>query len=216
MNFLLLTILMIFGTSCSEPEIAETELSAVKARHSSKEESNAAYLESDFYQETLEYEARQLGRELVSIQEEMENGNSEPRGRFEEVQNLLASNEQNRDWNQSIVADILEFRPGGPRPPRCEEDDDFREFKPCPIPKLALENLLLSSKQWLKSGGKIEVFNKKGQLVGRMEGMTEVANSNGTLLKAEIDFDADSAVEVRFTNRDVLGEIRTSAYKIIS
>ena len=101
--------------------------------------------------------------------------------------------------------------PGVP-PPRC--DPSGLEFKPCPMPKSALGNFYLATEQWQKSGGKIEVFDVKGQLVGRMNGMSEVSDSEGSLLKAEIEFDNESASEVRITNLDVREELRTLKYQL--
>lgn len=203
MNYLFLMTLLIFSGSCTNYNPFDN--------NGSDQESGAHYLELDFHQESLNYEYRQHRREMLAIREEIEAGNTEQQGRLEEIQFRLSQIEQDVAWN----LDILAARPiigGGGIPPRCEEGLDYSVLKPCPMPKSALNSLYLASEQWQKSKGIIEVFDAKGRLVGRMEGLSEVADSDGFFLKAEIEFDSDMAYEVRITNLDVREEFRTITY----
>ncbi len=202
MNSLLLMGLLIFSSSC-------TNYNPI-GNNGSEDESENYYLELDFHQESLAYEDYQLRNEMMIIIEQIEGGNNEQQGRLEEIQARRSQIEQNVTWNADILS-RLPIGPGGP-PPRCEPDG--LEFKPCPMPKSALDNLYLASEQWQKSNGKIEIYDVKGQLVGRMNGMSEVPGGEGALLKAEIEFDTESAYEVRVTNLDVREELRITAYRL--
>lgn len=205
MNYLFLIGLVIFSSACTNYSPLDN--------NGSEEESEEYYLELEFYQESLMYEDGQLRSEMLIIMEEIEGGNNEQQGRLEEIQARLAVIEENVNWNVDILA-RGGIRPGSP-PPRCAPDG--LEFKPCPMPKSALDNLYLSSDQWQKTIGdlgKIEIFDSNGDLVGRMNGANEVQDTDGSFLQAEIEYDTESASEVRITNLDVREELRITVYQL--
>lgn len=207
MNYLFLIGLLIFGSSC-------TDYSPLGG-NGSEQESKMFYLELDFHQESLAYEDSQLRNERLIILQQIENGNNEGQGRLEFIQNRLQVIEENMAWNSDVFAGGV-IGPGG-RPPRCDFGPDPGVMRPCPMPRLALENLYLANEQWghtLEEIGDIQVFNEDGELVGRMEGVSEVPNTDGLYVKAEIEYDIDSAYEVRVTNLDVREELRTTVYRL--
>ena len=201
MNYLFLMTLLFFSNSCTNYNPL--------GNNGSEEESEKYYLELDFHQGALAYEDDYLRILMLAIQEEMEDGNNERRGLFEESQARRALIEELIAGNNEIL-----FRgpigPGG-RPPRCVPDDEV--FQPCPLPKSALDNLYLSTEQFPREKSKIEFYDERGRLVGQMQGMTEVPESEGAFVKAEMEYDSRSAFEVRITKLDFRGEFETTIYR---
>lgn len=204
MNALLVLGLLLVNSSCTYYNPLD--------RNGSPEESESYHLEMDYYQLSLEAEDRQLRNEMLMIMEAMEDGKTEGKGRYEEIQERRSIIPDNLAWNESLRArgPIIG---GGPFPPRCDERPDLL---PCPIAIEALENFYLTNEQWQKSGdsGAIECFDEKGNLVGKMVGTTDVVESDGFFLKAEMEYEADRVYEIRIRNLDVYGDLRTSVFRV--
>lgn len=206
MNYLFLIGLLVFSSSC-------TDYSPIGKKDSDKKP-ESYFLELDFHQESLAYEDEKLRIEMVSIMEAIEAGNYEGQGRLEPIQERRSTIQQNVEWNTDVFGRAPGIPPGG-APPRCMPDPDPGVMRPCPMPRLALNNLWLTREQWqhtLEEKGSIEVFNEAGEIIGRMEGVSEVPGVDGFYLKAEIEFDFESAHEVRITNLDAREKLRTTSY----
>lgn len=206
MNYFLLMGLLIFGSSC-------TNYSPL-GNDGSEGEPDTYYLELDFYQASLTFEDEQLKIEMMAIREEIEGGNTERQGRLEEIQTRLGQIERNTEWNE----DLLRQRPiiggGGGGGPRCVPVLDDLRFRPCPMPRAAIERFFLAAEQWEKGEGTIELLDENEEVVGGMVGMSEVPESDGFFLKAEIEYDRDLASIVRITNLDVEQSVRVSEYRL--
>lgn len=208
MNALFVMALLIFGSSCTNYNPLD--------RNGSSKELETYYLEMDYYQVSLEAEDRQLRNEMLHIMEGMEDGKTEEKGRYEEIQKRRSIIAENLDWNGGIQG----RRPiigGGVPPPRCDVPDPT--LRPCPVMLPVLDNFYLAAEQWEQSGdrGAIEGFDEKGNLVAEMKGMSEVPESDGFFLKAEIDYYADKERihEIRITNIDAREETRTSIFRVV-
>ena len=199
MNAFFLLMLLIFSGSCTNYN---------PLGNGSQEESETYFLELEFHQGALAFEDEQLRNLMLAIQEEMENGNNERQGLFEESQARRSLIEQNMAFNDELLS-RGPIGPGGP-PPRCNPDG---EFKPCPLPKSALDNLYLSTEQFQNEDVGIYVLDVKGQIVGELQGLTEVPDSEGAFVKAEMEYDSQSAHEVQITKLNVRREIETTTYR---
>lgn len=190
MNYLFLMTLLIFSSSCTNY--------GPFGDNDSEEESETYYLELDFHQLALENEDHQLSAELLAIEEQLENGNDENQARMEEIQIRRAIIEENLANN----ADFLNFRPGipgGGLPPSCEPQ---LEFRPCPMPFVALDNLWIFTKNEKVS---IQVQDLKGNVVGEMVGMEVVPETDGLFAKAIMEYNFEDASKVVITKSNTRG-----------
>lgn len=208
MHYLFLIGLLIFSTSCTNYNPL--------GKSGSDIEQDDFYLELAFNQGALTYEDEKLRTLMLEIQEEMQNKNYKRQELFEKSQARLSTIEELLGQNDELL-----FRgpigPGG-RPPRCDEgpDDFFGEnFRPCPLPRRALDNFYLHTKQFPEGGkGTIEFYDINEKLVGEMQGTSEVPNSDGAYVRALVKYDVKSAVEVRITKMDFRGEPETTSYPL--
>lgn len=199
MNYLFLICLLIISSSCTDYN--------PWGNNGSDEESEIHYLELDFHQLALANEDYQLRLELIQIEEELENDNEENQVRIEEIQIRRAVIEEEFASN----ADILLRGPiigGGGLPPGCVPQS---EFKPCPMPRGALENLWFSIESEEVTG---IVMDIEGNIVGKIAEMQPVEETDGLFTKAIFEYDVESAHSIVIGKLNVMGEQDFTEYPL--
>lgn len=205
MNYLFaILVVFLLGSCNTESSIEDNELDSVELKGKVSQESTY-YLELSYHQASLENERVYLLSQILAIQEEIENGNEEHQSDLDEMQERISVVNHVTEVNNEILG-IVPLRPTPP--PRCES-----KAKPCPVLFLLLDNLYGSYEQFDEEFTGIEVYNAQGELVGIMEGKTEVPESGGTLFKAEIEYDSEQAHEVRIT-KNIGGQIEITRYQL--
>jgi len=200
MNYLMLIGLLVFGSAC-------TNYSPF-GESGSEEESEVFYLELDFHQLALANEDNQLRLELVQIEEKLENGNEEYQNRIEEIQIRRAVIEE----TMAINAEFLNNRPrigGGGLPPPCNPG---LEFKACPMPRVALDNLWVFVEDSEKASGVL--LDDDGRVVGELIDLEPLPETDGLFLKAIFEYDVRSASTLSFTKLDSRGALVTTNYTL--
>lgn len=206
MNYLFLMTMLIISSSC-------TNYSPF-GDNGSEEELADFYLELDFHQGALKYEDEQLQILILAIQEELQSGNDERQELFEQIQARRSTIEEFIAWNDELLF-IGPIGPGG-RPPRCDISpfEPGSVFKPCPVPRKAFDNFYVSPVQFPEGKGNMEFLDENDELVGRLQGTTEVPDSDGTFVKVEVEFDSERATAVRITKFDFRGEPEITKYPL--
>lgn len=199
MNYLFLIGLLIFSSSCTDYSPFDN--------NDSDEQSEIHYLELDFHQLALVNEDNQLRLELIQIEEELENGNEENQARIEEIQIRRAVIEEQFASN----AEKLFRGPrigGGGLPSGCVPQP---EFKPCPMPRGALDNLWFSIDSEKVTG---LVKDIEGNIVGEITEMQPVEETDGLFTKANFEYDVESAHSVVISKLNVMGELDFTEYSL--
>lgn len=171
MNYLILIALMLFGTSCSEPEIKEAELSAIKGQHSYDEEFN--FLNGfEMYKRSAEVQLFEFDELIAELTEAMEAGE---RGHEEEFENAQRKREIVREFQSLLDTFRIPFggRGPGPRPPKgcfvanCNDGINIHGVHAISIPEgTAVERL--------------EIKNNEGEIIGK--GTEFAENEYGDLM----------------------------------
>lgn len=200
MNYLSLILLCLVTLSCENYNPFDG---------SSASEINTFYWEIDFHQQALSAEDFYLREELREIEEQQENGNYEGQVRMEEIQTRLAEIEEDLALNSELVEAFRGGIPGGGLPPTCEPNGEFR---PCPMPKIAPDVLLINIKQFSSAETGFSFLDKNGEIVGQMVDQEIVPETDGQFALAIMDYDVENAVAISITKLNSRGELRTSEY----
>lgn len=197
MNYLFLMTLLVFSNSC-------TNYSPL-GDNGSGEESEGYHLELDFHQGFLVWEEQQIRDEIVSLEEEIENG-GKGHEQLEVLQGNLERNITDYQLNGVLLDKYFKGPIGGIKPGKpcgAEPSPVFR----CPIPKKSIGKLFLYKDQWQK--GAIEVLTIGGEICGEMVGMEPVSGGDEQFSLAIIEFDSEVAAQMRFTKLSDSGELLT-------
>ena len=202
MNVLLLMGLLIFNSSC-------TNYNPIGGNGSNKE-SETYYLELDFHQLALINEDHQLRFELLEIEEQLENGNEKNQWRIEEIQMRRAVIEETLVSNTGILARWPGGIPGGGLPPSCVPDRPT--YRPCPMPFIALNNLVV----FAKDDFEIQVQDIKGNVVGEMVDLQPMPGTDGLFVKAIMEYDLKQASKAVVTKLDSRGMPTATEYDLVN
>lgn len=200
MNYLSLILLCFITLSCDNYNPFDNK---------SSEEAETFYWEIDFHQQALNVEDFHLRKELRAIEEEQENGNYESQVRMEEIQIRLAEIDEDLVLNNQLLEAFRGGIPGGGFPPSCEPE---REFRPCPMPRLAVNNLFINVKQFSSEESGFNFLDRNGETVGQMVDQQMVPETEGQFSRAIMEYDVERAVTVSVSKVNSSGEIRTTEY----
>ena len=203
MNYLFLMTLLIFGNSCTNY--------SPWGEKGSDEKSENYYLELDFHQLALKNEKEYLQGQLVVIESEMEGGNEENQGQLDEILMRIAVIEENIALNEEFLSNRPGI-PGGGLPDICTIDPE--EFRPCPIPRGVLENLLLFTQEWENEKNAIQFEDCDGNVVGEMVGMEPMPETEGQFSKAYFEYDEESACSIVISKLNPRGELTSTSYPL--
>ena len=214
MNYLFSAVcVLIFSACTNESQSIEEDLLSTELRGRETQE-QAYYLELDFNKVSLEYEYELLKTEILSLYEEIEEGNTEQHERLEVALKELAGVEKNLRCNEENAFRLPVLGGGPVPPPRCKERGSV--IRPCPVILEGFDNFLVSTQEWKNDKASIDFFDKKNNHVGTMVGMSYVPESDGLLSKAEFEFGGKggSPAKVIITNLDSTGALREYVYDI--
>lgn len=175
MNYLILITLMVFGASCTEPDVYENELSATKAQHSSEEEYD--FLNGlEMFKRSTEVQLFELDELIGELTEAIEGGEE---GHEEELEDAQQERELLREY-QELMNTFRVPRGGrgpGPKPPKgcfvanCNDGIDIRGVHGIAISQeISIEGLVIEDNEGQIVGEGTELSeNQYGDLTMRFE-----------------------------------------------